>query len=132
MLTGNCLCQGVHFEIDAPLAPIQICHCKACRQAQGTPFVTNIPVDTAKFRITRGEHLLKHFESSPGKQRVFCSKCGSPVLSRRDSQPEVVRIRAGLINEALDVRPAFHIFVGDKTNWWDILDDLPQHQGWPS
>ncbi len=131
MITGNCLCQGVRFEIDGALEPIQMCHCKECRQAQGTPFVTNIPVQASNFRIVAGEDLLKGYESSPGKQRLFCAVCGAPVISRRDSQPDVVRVRAGLINEAIDARPAFHIFVGDKANWWDIHDDLPQHQDWP-
>lgn len=131
MITGNCLCQGVRFEIDGALEPIQMCHCKECRQAQGTPFVTNIPVATSALRIIAGEHLLKAFESSPGKQRVFCSDCGSPILSRRDNQPDVVRIRAGSLNEAIAARPAFHIFVGDKANWWQITDQLPQFEDWP-
>lgn len=131
MITGNCLCKGIRFEIDGTLAPIQMCHCKECREAQGTAFVTNIPVTASKFRLVAGKELLKSYESSPGKQRVFCGTCGSPVLSQRDSQPDVVRVRAGLINEDIDARPAFHIFVGDKANWWEICDQLPQYQEWP-
>ncbi|MDF1782030.1 MAG: GFA family protein [Alcanivoracaceae bacterium] len=128
MYTGNCLCQGIQFEIDGELAPIQICHCKQCRQAQGTPFVTNIPVAANVFRIIKGESLLKSFESSPGKVRQFCGQCGSPILSKRHNAPDVVRIRAGTLNEELKTRPAFHIFVQDKANWWDINDALPQHE----
>jgi len=131
MITGNCLCQGVRFEIDGALEPIQMCPCKECRRAQCTRFVTNIPVATSALRIVAGEHLLKAFESSPGKQRVFCSECGSPILSRRDSQPDVMRIRAGALNEAIEARPAFHIFVSDKANWWQITDQLPQFEDWP-
>lgn len=128
MYTGNCLCQRIAYEIDGELAPIQICHCKECRQAQGTPFVTNIPVPADAFRLVRGDAFLKGYESSPGKWRMFCSECGAPILSRRDSMPEVVRIRAGLLNEDLDTRPARHAFVGEKANWWDITDELPQYE----
>ena len=130
MYTGNCLCKRIAYEIDGELAPIQICHCKECRQVQGTPFVTNIPVSTDNFRLVRGEEFLKAFESSPGKWRVFCSECGAPILSRRDDLPDVVRIRAGLLNEDLQTRPARHGFVGEKANWWDITDDLPQFESW--
>jgi hypothetical protein len=128
MFSGNCLCKSVQFEIDGELAPIQVCHCKQCRQAQGTPFVTNIPVAVSAFRIICGQEQLKSFESSPGKQRVFCLNCGSPIYSSRANVPDTIRIRAGLINEPLDTRPAFHMYVSDKANWWTIEDDLPQYE----
>ncbi len=88
MHTGSCLCGGVQFRIEQALEPIQVCHCSQCRKAQGTPFATNTPVSTSAFHLTAGKELLKAFESSPGKQRVFCSGCGSPiapaaVMSRR-------------------------------------------------
>ena len=127
MYTGSCLCGGVAFEIGGELEPIQVCHCQQCRKAQGTALVTNIPVETTQLRWVRGEDLLKGYESTPGKQRVFCRECGSPVLSRLESLPGVVRIRAGLLNEALVTRPAFHFYVDSACNWWSIDDDLPQY-----
>jgi hypothetical protein len=124
--TAHCLCQGVKFRIAGELEPIQICHCSQCRRAQGTPFVTNIPVSRAAFAFDSGTELLTEYESSPGKKRAFCSRCGSPVYSRRDAQPEVLRIRAGLINEPLSVRPVAHFCVASKADWWPIDDGLPQ------
>jgi hypothetical protein len=128
MYTGSCLCGGVQFRIEGELAPIQVCHCQQCRKAQGTPFATNIPVPAARFEIRSGRELLSAYESSLGKQRVFCSRCGSPLYSRRDTAPDVVRIRAGTINEALATRPIAHFYTGSKSNWWDIRDDLPQFE----
>jgi hypothetical protein len=69
---------------------------------------------------------LKVYESSPGKQRIFCSCCGSPVYSRRQSIPAVFRLRAGLFNEPLPVKPAWHAHTDSKCNWWSIQDGLPQ------
>ena len=124
--TGSCLCGRVSFRIESQLDPIQICHCTQCRKAQGGPFATNIPVATSAFHLLGGEEFLKAYESSPGKERVFCSHCGSPVYSRRQSLPSVVRVRAGLINEPLETRPAWHIHTGSRCNWWRIDDGLPQ------
>jgi len=121
-----CLCQGVRFRITGELAPIQICHCSQCRRAQGTPFVTNIPVSRAAVQFDSGTELLTEYESSPGKKRAFCSRCGSPVYSRRDEIPDTLRIRAGLLNEPLSVRPLAHFCVTSKANWWEIHDGLPQ------
>jgi hypothetical protein len=126
MYTGSCLCGGVRFAIQGEMEPIQICYCSQCRKAQGTPFASNTPVLTSAFTLERGSELLKHFESSPGKQRAFCGQCGSPVYSRRTSLPDVLRIRAGLLDQPLAVKPAMHFYVASKPNWWEINDDLPQ------
>jgi hypothetical protein len=127
---GSCLCGGVGFAISGALAPIQVCHCAQCRQAQGGPFATNIPVEVGALTFQRGEELLQAYESSPGKVRVFCKVCGSPVLSRRDSLPNVVRVRAGLLHEPVQANIEFHAFTGSKASWWTITDGLPEYPEW--
>src|SRR5437773_491584 len=126
--TGSCLCGGVSFRVEGELEPIQVCHCQQCRKAHGGPFATVVPVAVSAFRFVSGEQLLKSYESSPGKQRVFCSRCGSPVLSRRQALPNVVRVRVGLINESLKVGLAWHAYAGSKCNWWPIEDGAPQYK----
>lgn len=127
MITGSCLCQAVRFEIDAPLEPIQACHCGQCRKAQGGAFATNVPVSTEHLRFVSGEDHLQAYESTPGKERVFCRTCGSPVFSRLASKPGVVRIRAGSLDNPTGGRLGFHFYVASKADWWDIADDLPQY-----
>jgi hypothetical protein len=124
--TGSCLCGGIQFQIDAELAPIKACHCEQCRKAQGTPFATNTPVASDAFRLAKGAGLLTTFESSPGKQRVFCRICGSPIYSKRDSLPTIFRVRVGLIDGLLAIETVAHCYTAHKANWWPILDKLPQ------
>lgn len=127
--TASCLCAGVRFRITEPLQPIQICHCGQCRKAQGGAFAANIPVSRGAFALEAGADLLREFESSPGKQRAFCSRCGSPVYSRRDALPDVLRVRAGLIDGPLGVPVGAHYCVASKGDWWPIDDGLPQFDG---
>lgn len=129
MHTGSCLCGGITFQIDAELAPIKACHCEQCRKAQGTPFATNTPVTAEAFRLVSGAELLTSFESSPGKQRVFCRVCGSPIYSERDSLPKVIRVRVGLIDGPLAIETVAHCYTGYQANWWPILDQLTQCPG---
>ncbi len=129
---GSCLCNGIRFTIAGDLAPIQVCHCSQCRQAQGGPVGTNIPVETARLTFQSGEDLLQHHESSPGKVRAFCRVCGSPVFSRREALPGVVRIRAGLLSEPVGARLAFQAYVADKASWWPLHDDLPAYPAAPA
>lgn len=127
MHVGGCACGGIRFEIDGDLAPIQLCHCSICRKSNGTAFAANSPVDTAAFRVTSGADLLREFESTPGKRRTFCGTCGSPIHSRADALPGVLRIRVGAIDAPVQARPAFHIFADSKADWWEITDELPRY-----
>ncbi len=129
MYTGGCLCGGIRFELDAELGPIDICYCRQCRKAQGTPLATNSPVAAAAFRLVSGADLLKAYESSPGKHRHFCGRCGSPIYSQRVTKPDVVRVRVGTIDEPLNVRPHAHYHTASKPDWWPINDALPQFTG---
>lgn len=129
MYNGQCLCGAVHFQIEGELEPIQVCHCSQCRRAQGGPFATNIPVEHARFRLLAGSASLTEFESSPGKVRVFCRTCGSPIFSRKDSLPGVLRVRAGLLTEPLQTRLLAHCFFDSKANWWPLDDGLPRYDG---
>ena len=126
---GAGLCQGIRFTVTGELPPIQVCHCSQCRQAQGGPFATNIPVETAKLAFHSGQELMRRYESSPGKARVFCSVCGSPIYSERASLPGLVRLRAGLLAEPVAARLGFHAYVGSKATWWPLADDgVPRHE----
>jgi hypothetical protein len=127
--TGSCLCGAIRFRIDGELAPIQLCYCRQCRKAQGGAFAAVVPVAASAFRFIRGEDVLRAYESSAGKERVFCGRCGSPVFSRRHALPDVLRVRAGLIDEPIESRIAWHAHTASKCSWWDIPhDDAPRYE----
>ena len=118
MLTGSCLCRGVAYEADADVERIAHCHCRTCRKTHGTAFssVTAVPRD--RLRWIRGEALLGAFESSPGKLRRFCTRCGSHIMAERVAQP-VVLLRLGCLDTAIGDRPQVHIWRSDAASWYD-------------
>ncbi len=128
MLEGGCLCGGVRFRIDGKLGPAGFCHCKQCQRASGTAFAANAPARTRYFELLSGSELVTEYESSPGKFRAFCRRCGSPLYSRRDSEPELRRIRLGTLDGDPGRRPLAHVFVGSKASWFTIHDALPQFE----
>jgi len=129
MHTGSCCCRGIRYQISGELGAIQVCHCVECRKAQGGAFATNIPVHRSNFELLAGADLLKAFDSPTraGKSRYFCSRCGSPFYSQMDSDPDVLRLRAGTLDEPVDLQIALHQFVSEKASWWEICDDLPRY-----
>lgn len=126
---GGCLCGAVRYEVEGPLAPIQLCHCGQCRKAQGSPFAANIPVATTAFRMVRGEESLREFRASPGKRRVFCGTCGSPIFSQRDEAPELLRLRAGSLDDDAGLSVGLHIQAASRAAWCPIRDELPAYPG---
>ena len=126
LYTGSCLCGRIQFKLTAELGPIDVCYCQMCRKAQGGPLATNASVEASAFQVIQGEELLTAYESSPGEQRLFCSRCGSPIYSKRSDRPQVVRVRVGTVNEPLNVRPRAHYYTASKCNWWEIEDNMPR------
>lgn len=127
--SGSCLCGGVRYVLRGELGPITLCHCSQCRKAQGGAAVASSPVRAGEFEITAGAELLRAFESSPGKERVFCSRCGSPLLSRRPAEPDFLRLRLGTLDTPVGAKPAAHIFAASKAEWDVIGDGVPQYAG---
>ncbi|HMU86370.1 MAG TPA: GFA family protein [Agitococcus sp.] len=127
MLTGSCLCGGIHYQYAGDITEIALCHCQQCRKAQGSAFASNSPIDSRLFTFTQGEDLLQSYYSSPLKKRVFCQRCGSPLYSQRDDLPEIIRLRLGTLDSPISCQPSYHIYAASKAEWWTINDDKPQY-----
>jgi len=129
MLTGSCLCGRVRFEIHGKPGPFGYCHCKMCQRANGTAFSANVPVRSKYLKWIGGRDTIAEYESSPGQFRAFCSRCGSPVYSRRDAAPDAFRIRLGTVDGDPERRSVGHFWVSSKAVWLELADGLPQHPG---
>lgn len=128
---GGCLCGGVRYRITQAIGFAEHCHCTMCRKAHGAAFSSNAVVDAAHFELTQGAALVSEYESSAGRRKCFCSRCGSQLFIRRLNRPEVVVVTLGSMDDAPDAKPLRHVFVGSKAPWLDIGDALPQHQVYP-
>lgn len=128
-LSGGCLCGALRYEIAGPLGRTGHCHCSICRKSHGAAFATWAGVDPERFRWTAGAAFLEGYESSPGRLRCFCRKCGSPLASSDAGKVEEVVLAT--VDGDPGVRPCEHIFVGSKAPWDEITDALPQFEGWP-
>ena len=125
MLEGSCLCGAIAYAVEAAAGPIVHCHCQTCRKAHGSAFssVSNVP--RAAFRWTRGEDALCRYESSPGKSRYFCARCGSHLMAERDGQPTVL-LRLGCLDTPITDTPKVHIWRSDAAPWYDPKTTLPE------
>jgi hypothetical protein len=127
MYQGKCLCGEVNITIKGKISDIIHCHCSLCRKNSGTAFATNGFINAADFDILSGRNSLSTFSFKPGRNRHFCSHCGSPVYSSNEQDPQRYRIRLGILDTDIIERPISHNFVSSKANWEDLDAQLPRY-----
>lgn len=131
MYKGSCLCGAIKYEVRGDFGAAYYCHCSRCRKATGSAFASSAAVPASDFVVVEGESALKSFSTKAGVHRIFCSNCGSPIISRRDFGPEVVRVRLGSLDTPLERGPQAHIYATSKAPWFEIHDELPQYPELP-
>jgi hypothetical protein len=131
MIRGSCLCGKVRYEIDGPLFEALNCHCSMCRKAHGAAFRSRARVRANHFRWVHGEDQITYYESSSGNRRGFCRTCGSPILSKFESDPAVFSLPLGPLDDDPGVRPEQHVYVKSKAPWFVISDGLRQFDELP-
>lgn len=129
-IKGRCLCGGVKFHIvgDDISAP-DLCHCVSCRRWSGHAWAgANVPVENLKI-TDKGS--LAWFRATPHARRGFCTTCGASLFWHGDKAP-TYKGRIGFSLGALDtptgLRLKEHIFAGEKGDYYDLNDGLPQKQ----
>jgi ADP-ribosyl-[dinitrogen reductase] hydrolase len=126
-MKGSCLCGGIAYEVDR-LGPIGHCHCKTCRKAHAAAFASTARVNREDFRWLKGEELLGAFESTPGKVRRFCTRCGSHLMAEWLDKPQVI-VRVATLDDNPGVVPVAHIWTSHDVEWLQT-EGLPKHAEW--
>ncbi|NER80857.1 MAG: GFA family protein [Leptolyngbya sp. SIO1D8] len=128
MVTGECNCGAIAFEITSSISDVFICHCSICRRSTGSNGIAVVVISNGDFHWIRGEELINTWHK-PGHdwQTGFCQNCGSPLPGVNDESR--MYVPAGLITEGgEDLKVAHHIWVDSKATWDEIGDNGQQHQ----
>lgn len=126
-IAGGCLCGTIRYQIDGSLESAEHCHCSMCRRFHGAAFSSYADFNPEHFHWLQGEDQLGIYEPNPGKGWAFCKNCGSS-LGMPGSDGRLTSVALGTVDGDPGIRPTEHMFVGSKAVWYDISDDLPQHQ----
>lgn len=131
-MQGSCLCGGVAYEVSPPAAGLQIglCSCRSCRKAHAAPFNVYASVPRESFRWLRGADKARIYQSSPGKNRHFCSVCGSQLIAEHPGEATVL-LRVALLDDDPGTRPVEHIFRSQRVPWcdWESLG-IARYEEW--
>jgi hypothetical protein len=127
MLSGQCLCGDVEYEVADAFAYALNCHCSQCRRTTGSAFKPLAGIERDRLRIKKGEANLLKYGDSEQAHDAHCGRCGS-LLYSVVREGAFVHVALGTLVDEPGIRPSAHIFVGSKAPWYTITDDLPQYQ----
>ena len=109
--------------------PIVHCHCATCRKAHAAAYATTVRVMREHFHWTAGADGLTSHESSPGKFRQFCRRCGSHLVAERPTQPHVI-LRAATLDDDPGQQPAMRIWTSHDVDWLTEEVEVPCYEEW--
>ncbi len=121
--TGACLCGGVQYRIIGNMAPPVACHCSQCARSSGNFAVTSGCI--LENLVFESAETLRWFKSSPEVERGFCEVCGSNLFWKSAADRNIY-VAVGTINRPTRLELSEHIFVGSKSDFYQIKDGLPQ------
>ncbi|SHI98503.1 GFA family protein [Halodesulfovibrio aestuarii] len=130
--TGSCLCGEVTFEVDGDFENFFLCHCERCRKDTGSAHAANLFSSTAQLRWLSGKENVKTFNfKSTGHIKSFCSVCGS-ALPNIQMDGTLLVIPAGCLDSDVPIKPEGHIYVANKANWDNELQNIPEFDHLPN
>jgi hypothetical protein len=126
MITGECFCGEIQYQVNGILRDARSCHCSRCRKAFSSQASAYALVEAGDFEWLTGEALLTSYVGQQGYGLQFCSRCGSTLCGIFNGAVHGVTL--GCINGDPQIELGRHIYVGSKASWETIADGVPQYQ----
>ncbi|WP_394829137.1 GFA family protein [Pendulispora albinea] len=139
MRTGGCQCGQIRYAITGEALALYVCHCLECQKQSASAFSVSLQVQSAGFRLTQGEPKEWTRDTDSGNRLVcaFCPNCGSRLFHRpaaADGEAlvgnawpgDTMTVKAGSLDEPVDLRPATHIWVSRKLPGVEIPEGAAQ------
>lgn len=128
MHSGRCQCGEIRYESLGEPKALYICHCRECQKQSASAFGISLDVPRDTFRVIQGRPKFWTRITGTGKKLkcAFCPTCGSRLWHELDPATELVSIKAGSLDEPIDVSNAIHVWIKRKFQGILIPNDARQ------
>jgi hypothetical protein len=116
MRTGGCQCGEVRYESTGEPRALYVCHCRECQRQSASAFGMSLEVPRAGLRVTKGapHYWTRGTDSGRRLRCAFCPTCGTRLWHEPEEESDTVTIKAGSLDEPVDVSSAIHIWTSRK------------------
>ncbi len=120
-IVGACGCAAIQFKIHRPARAVVNCHCRTCRQRNGSAYSTYCVISQDDLEVTQGQDMISTY-ALPGRGRkLFCSQCGSPLFNENIRYPGMFMVFLGALSGVEGLSPTLNVYCESKLGWVDSL-----------
>lgn len=124
--SGGCFCGAVRYEVKGRLRGVVNCHCSQCTRLNGN-FGSHSKALKSMITVTKDDGL-SWYKIYDVARRGFCRECGSGLFWDQ-IEHKALGIIAGSLDSPTDLKTIGHIFVEEKSDFYEIVDDIQQFKG---
>ncbi|MHA7818889.1 MAG: GFA family protein [Erythrobacter sp.] len=123
-MKGHCLCGAVGIDLRDAHHEVDVCHCRMCQRWTGSMYAG---IEGEDFIVTGEDHITV-YPSSEWAERAFCKTCGSSLWYKFLPTGGRTFI-AGLFDLPNGLPIKQQIFVDEKPDWYDLVQQSPMKTG---
>ncbi|MFC3124890.1 GFA family protein [Pseudoroseomonas globiformis] len=124
---GGCQCGAVRFSSEDAAPTLYVCHCRECRKQSASAFGMSLRVNRSGFALLRGRPRCWSRGAASGRRLfcLFCPDCGTRLWHQRSADSPWVTLKAGALDEPVDLSGAIHIWTESRWPGLAIPDSAP-------
>lgn len=130
---GGCQCGAVRYGISGEVLELYVCHCRECQRQSASAFGISVIVSRETLAVTAGRPKFWSRAADSGNtvDCAFCPDCGTRLWHQGRGFADVVSVKGGSLDDAVDLGQAVHIWTSRRLSGVDIPDAATQYAGEP-
>lgn len=126
--TGGCQCGAARYVITGEPLALYVCHCLECRKQSASAFGLSLILRREQLRLTSGTTWSWSRPADSGRtvRCIFCPLCGSRLWHDSPEDEEEISLKAGSLDQPVDLGRAIHIWTLRKLPGVVIPDGATQ------
>ncbi|KQR78075.1 GFA family protein [Rhizobium sp. Leaf341] len=112
-LTGACRCGKVRLRITAEPIVTMACHCTGCQKMTAGPYSLSVAIPAHGFSVPEGEPVIGGLHGDM-LHHFACPHCLSWMFTRIESLPDMVNVRATMLDDLSWYRPFIETYTCEK------------------
>jgi hypothetical protein len=125
---GGCRCGAIRYQVQGPRVASVACHCRDCQYVSGGAENVSMVFQRAGFAVVKSEPTIYKATPDSGGS-FFCGTCGVHVFSQPNSNPGLVAIKVGSLDDRSDVKVQVDIWMKSAPPWHRPHDGARQVEG---
>jgi len=127
--SGGCQCGDVRYRAPRKPLALYICHCTECQKQSASAFGISFIVRRDTFNVLQGHPAFWTRQTASGYtlECAFCRNCGSRLWHQSSGYLETLNVKAGSLDEPVDLTNAIHIWTSSKLSGLAIPDGARCH-----